>query len=110
MSAVTEVKAKNGDCAVCTAPMSRLLLPASIRGLPKTSVVTQEPSIGLNSWFAPPHCASGTASSRTPGVTLVPRRGVRTVVYGRRNAVTSGMSPGGSVMTLGSTALRAVAS
>ena len=110
MSAVTEVKAKNGDCAVCPAPMSRLLLPASIRGFPKTSVAMHEPSTGLSRWFAPPHCALATASSRTPGREGVPRRGVRTVVYGRRNAVTSGMSPGGSVMTLGSTALRAVAS
>ena len=49
---VAEVTAKCGDCAFWTAPMFRVLLPASIRGFPKTSVAMHEPSTGLSRWFA----------------------------------------------------------
>ena len=62
-----------GDCTFCTAPMLRLPLPASHRGLPSTSAVMHEPSIGLSSAFAPPgHAPSSTESTSTPGYPLSP--------------------------------------
>ena len=102
---MTDETARCGDWAVWTPPMSRLLLPTSQRGLPKTSVVMHVESIGsmsLLASFGVVHVALATASTRTPGVAIVPFRGVTSAISPLvSDATNDEFSPGASVSAIG---------